>query len=419
MTRTPVIALPRTLVRFLVLLGTPGALLAADGGRRDLGISPYDFATRNDLLLSHLVAPSLAGEVDEWAEPLLGGLPGQVGDWAKSYFDAKRLASVMIEAFPIEGQPAVRAVDELVADCARTLGVDEPAIHIRNSPLTRTYAVKAGGRYHLVLTSGLLDLFGGRTEELKFVIGRELGHVKCGHTELKAKVYALVSAVQAIPASVIPDRYLNMLPLLALGRLFTWSREVEVSADRAGLLCCGAAKSAYQAIMRLQHGLRADSRWIDPETPDFDPGAVIRSFQEWQYEPFVKFVLYLEKQPLDHLYYQERLAELKTWVDSGAYDALLERRAGEPADQLLEIVRIVAYELAPAGQTIDPYVLVSDGDRQVLRTRTVSGVRDAEWKGFQSTDAGSTNPGRSGTGSRSSSRSGTTITGVTRSSEGS
>ena len=124
--------------------------------------------------------------------------------------------------------------------------------------------------------------------------------------------------------------------------------------------------------MRLQHGLRADSPWIDPEKKDFDPQAVIRQFRQWQYEPFVKFILDVKRQPLEHPYYQERLAMLKAWVDTGAYRKILERSANPSDGQLIEVVKIQAFELADEGQTVDPYVIVMDGDRQVLRTRYAS-----------------------------------------------
>ncbi len=234
-------------------------------------VTRYDIATQKDLLFSHLVAPSMVGDVEQWSKQLLNGLPGQVGDWVTQFIDATRMANVISEAFPIEGQHALKPVDDLIAECASTLGVDKSAVYLRNSPQTRIYAVMAGGRHHLVITSALLSLFDGRAAELKFVVGRELGHIKCGHPELKRKSYAVLSVIQGINTAVIPDRYQDVLPLLALGRLLTWCRESEFSADRAGLLCCGEPKVAYEAIMRLQHGLRADSPWIKFDLKEFDP----------------------------------------------------------------------------------------------------------------------------------------------------
>ncbi len=380
------------LVFLLALLGSSQEPRAESPTRTVGRFTRYDIATHGDMLLTQLVGPSTRGDVDEWVKTLLGTLPGQVGDWVNPYFDARTMANVITEAFPVEGQPALAPVDRIVADCARTLGIDKPKVYVRNNPLTRIYALQAGGRDHLILTSGLLTLFEERPEELKFVIGRELGHLKCGHDALKRKSYAVISVVQGINVGLVPDRFQNVLPTLTLGRLFSWCREAEFSADRAGLLCCNEPRSAYDAIMRLQHGLRASSPWIDPEAKEFDPQAVIRQFRDWQYQPFVQFILYVKEQPLDHPYYQERLASLKSWVDAGAYRGLRDRAIGDLPDVMIEVTKIRAFELAREGATVDPYVIISDGVRQVLRTRHASSVRDAEWKGFRSNDPGVDQP---------------------------
>ena len=230
----------------------PAATRGARGDEPERA-SRYDIATREDLLFAHLLTPLLKGEVPDW--PILGGLGRQIGGWVDPFLDARQIVAVITEAFPVEGQPALLPLRRLVADCARTLGLPEPAVQVRNSPFTQAYAVHAFDRDNLALTSGLLDLFAERPEELKFVVGHELGHVKCDHLELKQKAFVLLSAVQAISLTIVPDRYQAVLPTLALGRLYTWCRESEVSADRAGLLCCGDPKVAYVAIMRLQHGL--------------------------------------------------------------------------------------------------------------------------------------------------------------------
>ncbi len=376
----------------LGLLSLAAPLTASQSSQATSRITRYDIATPDDLLFSRLVAPVMSGEISQWSKQLLGGMPAQFGDWISQFIDATHLANIVTETFPVEGQPALKLVDKLVDECARTLEVDKPAVYVRNIPQTRIYTVKAGGRSHIVLTSGPLNLFEGRPAELKFVVGRELGHIKCGHSELKRKSYAVLFTIQAMDISLVPDKCQNILPQLALGRLLSWCRESEFTADRAGLLCCGEPRPAYEAIMRLQHGLRADSIWIDPDAKGFDPQAVIRQFREWQYEPFVKFILDVKRQPLEHPYYQERLAMLKAWVDTGAYRKILERSAPSSDGQLIVVVKIQAFELADEGQTVDPYVIVMDGDRQVLRTRYASAVREAKWSGFKPTDAGVEQP---------------------------
>jgi Zn-dependent protease with chaperone function len=337
-----------------------------------------------------MLSPLLSGDVAGW--PLLGDLGKEMGDWIKSLVEAPRIANVVTETFPVEGQNALRPVEELVARCAETLGVEKPAVHVRNSPLALAYVVRAYDRDHLVLTSALLNLYEGRPDELAFVIGHELGHVKCDHIGLKNKAFGLLAVIRGINVSVVPDRYQSVLPALALGRLYTWCRESEVSADRAGLLCCGEPRAAYQAVMRLLHGLRPDSRWIDPEKEEFDPKKVIQEFEQWQYRPFVKLLVDLQRHTMEAPFIPERLAALKVWADTGAHREILARRSGSRGGQFIEVTRIRAYELAPEGQTVCPYVVVYDGVEQVLRTRTGRRLRAGEWKGFKSSDRGVNQP---------------------------
>ncbi len=376
------------LVLMIGLCHPAGDLRAAEPDRPAGRVTRYDIATRGDLLFAYMVSPWIKGDVPDW--PILGDLSGQVGDWITRYVDAQNITNVITNAFPIEGQP-FEPLDRAVAECASTLGVARPVVYVRNDPYTRIYAVRANNRHHLVLTSGLLKLYEKRPQELKFIVGRELGHVLCEHLELRNNSYGILSALKAINVVVVPDKYQDVLPTLALGRLFTWCRESEFSADRAGLLCCGDPKVAYEAIMRLQHGLNPDSPWIDPEK-GFDPEAVIKGFRNWQYEPFVKFLVDLKRHQLENPYVPERLAMLKTWVDTGAYREILGRSAAGGEGQLIEVVKVQAFELAPEGETVDPYVIVLDGDQQVLRTVPVNGMREAQWKGFKSTDKGVNQP---------------------------
>lgn len=357
------------------------------------GVSRYELATPQDQLFAHLLGPLIDGEPDGWE--ILQGVPEQVGSWIGAYLDARRVGDLITTAFPIEGQTAAGPIDRLVAECAATLDMPKPLVYLRNSPETAAYLVEAYGKGHLVLTSGLLALYEDRPAELKFVVGRELGHAKCQHMALRRAGYGIVGALQAIDEGVVPARYQAILPTLALGRLYGWCRESEIGADRAGLLCCGEPKVAYAALLRQLHGLRAESAWVDPEGPDFDAEALLKGIRRWQSRPFVAMIVDARRQSLRQPFIPERLAALKRWADTGAYRAILDRTASQP-ERLVEVLRIQAFELAPAGSTADPYVVVHaerDGKlEQVLRTRYAGGRREARWSGFKSTDAGVDQP---------------------------
>jgi hypothetical protein len=126
-------------------------------------VTVYDISTREDLLFAHLLSPLMKGDVAEW--PILGNLGKQVGVWVDQFVSAQRVANIITEAFPLEGQPALRSIDQAVEQCAKTLGVSKPGIHIRNAPQAQAYVVHAFDQNHLIITSGLLNLYANRPEE--------------------------------------------------------------------------------------------------------------------------------------------------------------------------------------------------------------------------------------------------------------
>jgi Zn-dependent protease with chaperone function len=370
---------------FFVLASLASASCIRAGDAPSERVTRFDLATREDLLFARLLEPLLRGSnPTQWS--LVNDLSPQVGEWAQQFVDARQIAGVITEAFPIEGQPPFRPLDELVSECARILCMTKPIVHVRNHPLTRAYVVRANDQDHLVVTSALLNLYEQRPNELKFVIGRELGHSKCGHQDLKNKAYGLLSAFQAVNESVVPDKFQAVLPTLAVGRLYTWCRESEISADRAGLLCCGEPNLAYDAIMRMQHGLRPDSPFLNPNDDSFDADRIIRGFQQWQYRPFVKLIIDVKRHAVDFPFVPERLAALKAWAATGGHRSILARPPYSRRGDLIEIVSIDAYALAADGESVDPYVIVYDGDDRVLQTRYGTGLQSAHWEGFKTTD---------------------------------
>jgi Zn-dependent protease with chaperone function len=86
------------------------------------------------------------------------------------------------------------------------------------------------------------------SEELKFVIGHELGHASFGHLE------------------VVPEMLLEVaeLDLRRCQMIRAWQRAAEVSADRAGLVCCGSLEVAATALFKTVSGLNMPGLQVEP-----------------------------------------------------------------------------------------------------------------------------------------------------------
>lgn len=90
----------------------------------------------------------------------------------------------------------------------------------------------------LILSSGIIEKLSQR--ELLSVIGHEFGHAAYRHLQLPVK------GMLAQRGKVPPDWALSML---------SWQRRAEISADRAGLLCCQDVHVASMALIKISSGL--------------------------------------------------------------------------------------------------------------------------------------------------------------------
>jgi Zn-dependent protease with chaperone function/uncharacterized RDD family membrane protein YckC len=120
-------------------------------------------------------------------------------------------------------------IHAVVDECARMLRMPTPHVFIRDDPFVPVVAIGIGDPYAIVISAQYVEHF--RDDELRFLIGRELGHIGSGHT----RYTSLMSS----------NGRENGVLALALG---AWLRKIDYTADRVGLLCCGSLDAAMRAI---------------------------------------------------------------------------------------------------------------------------------------------------------------------------
>jgi Zn-dependent protease with chaperone function len=117
----------------------------------------------------------------------------------------------------------------VVDDCARMMRMPTPHVFIRDDPFVPVVAIGIGDPYAIVISAQFVEHF--QPDELRFLVGRELGHIASGHT----RYTSLLSS----------NGRENGVIAVAFG---AWLRKIDYTADRIGLLCCGSLDAAMRAI---------------------------------------------------------------------------------------------------------------------------------------------------------------------------
>ncbi|HSS76752.1 MAG TPA: M48 family metallopeptidase [Thermoanaerobaculia bacterium] len=176
----------------------------------------------------------------------------------------------------------------------------------------------------LVLHAGCIDHLSA--DELFFVIGHELGHIKSGHV-----LYHQMGAVLPLVGDFVSRLTLGTGGLVSTAleaALHNWQRMSELTADRAGLLACqnrDAAISAMVKIAGLPHKFygRFNADDFIAQAREF------KAFDENLMDKIAKFISILGH---SHPWTVLRAAEFDNWMSSGEYNRILDACGSRVAD---------------------------------------------------------------------------------------
>lgn len=207
--------------------------------------------------------------------------------------------------------------NQLQRVCA-VLDTDIPPLYISQTPLANAGAVGMDHPF-IVLNSSLIEL--AKPREIRAVLGHEVGHIMSDHALYRTLLFLLLDFARP----TVPVLGQAVLPItLALQE---WSRKAEVSCDRAGLLATQKPGASYGLLALMAGGIRGREGQIDLD-------AFVAQSDEYLdadgLDAYYKFMATLRR---THPFPVVRVAELRRWIDSGAYDAIVEGDYVHRADE--------------------------------------------------------------------------------------
>ncbi|HEX2095068.1 MAG TPA: M48 family metallopeptidase [Longimicrobiaceae bacterium] len=209
-------------------------------------------------------------------------------------------------------------VHELYREAARVL--DPPGEY----PLyvTQTPLVNAGAwgmeKPFITVNSGTLGLL--TDTELKFILGHELGHIMSGHALYRTMMYILLQLAN------LGFPIVGLAARAVLTALMEWYRKAELSCDRAGLLAVQDPEAAMTTMLKFAGGgTNAQTNLAE----------FIQQADEYRQSGDLADQVFKVLNTLDltHPFPVIRVAEMRSWFESGDYDRILRgeyRRRGDP-----------------------------------------------------------------------------------------
>ncbi|MDB4951403.1 MAG: hypothetical protein JWM27_4052 [Gemmatimonadetes bacterium] len=209
-------------------------------------------------------------------------------------------------------------IHRLKEEVYRTL--DAPAdypLYVQQDP-TLNAAAYGMEKPFIIVNSALARLT--EDDELRFVLGHELGHVMSGHALYNTMSRILVSlAGMGFPIVGLAAR-------LVLEALLAWQRQAELSCDRAGTLAVQDPDPGMRMMLKFAGGYGV---------PEVNVGEFVRQAEEYKGTGDLADQVFkvLNVLGTSHPFPVIRVAELRAWFESGAYDRIVGgeyRRRGDP-----------------------------------------------------------------------------------------
>lgn len=214
------------------------------------------------------------------------------------------------------GPNQYKTLYNILRESCDVLDMPEPELYVSSNPFPNAYT---GGveRPYITLRSSIIDTLSD--EEIFHLMGHELGHIKAGHVLYKSVASVLFPLLEAIGR-----RTLGLGDVASIGLMlafYEWSRQAEITADRAGLLVSQSLETSIDANLRLTAG---PNRLRHEESRDAFMDQA-RAYQDATgLDAIGKVLIFvLMSSTYTHPMPVHRTQELERWVLSGAYEKIM------------------------------------------------------------------------------------------------
>ena len=156
-------------------------------------------------------------------------------------------------------------------------------------------------------------------EQMYHLIGHELGHIKAGHILYRSVATVLMPLLELLGRRTFGLGDVAQMALTAA--FFEWSRQAEITADRAGLLCSQNFDLSAHANLMLTGGPNRLAH--EATTEAFMDQA--RTYQDLNFVDSIgKMMVFLfYGMHATHPMPVHRAQELERWYESGEYGRIL------------------------------------------------------------------------------------------------
>lgn len=248
-------------------------------------------------------------------------------------FSERRVRALFLATGVRTSEQQFSEVHRIHNDCVRILElgwvpelyvVQDPRVNARTLGLDRPF---------IVLNTGLLDLLDD--EELRVVLGHELGHVLSGHALYSSVLFFLMELLRV--GTWMPLGNIGLRAIVEALR--EWFRKAELSCDRAGLLVSQDPGAAMRVHMKIAGGARVQ---------DMNLVAFLEQAEEYTKAGDARdsLIRILNLLGSTHPFSVVRALELKQWIEAGDYERILAGtyplRADDPSTSFAEEMKAAA-----------------------------------------------------------------------------